>query len=181
MQYQIFTEGDDIQFIKTYCNFLGIADKIVSYVKTEGWTKIPLVKTKFLEATNSNITNIVIFDADNDIDTRRIELYNQRDELNLKFELFLQPNNIDNGCFEDLVLKIIPEQNIHLLTCFDAYENCINSQNFNLVLSKKSKFYAYVEATNQNSKKIQYDNNNYWNLESDYLNELKSFLINNII
>ena len=55
--------------------------------------------------------NLVIFDADEDTESRRAELLAIKEEFGVEFELFLLPNNKDVGALEDLL-----ESKSHLIS-----------------------------------------------------------------
>ena len=55
--------------------------------------------------------NLVIFDADKDVEARRKELEAIKEQYNVNFELFLLPNNKDKGALEDLLENIINPNN----------------------------------------------------------------------
>ena len=92
------------------------------------------------------------------------------------------PNNITTGMVETLLIDIIPESKKPLLACFDDY--CLNIHKINpdIKFSLKSKFFAYLEATEQplNMEKINFKNEQFWDLNHPAMNNLKSFLFNNI-
>lgn len=124
---------------------------------------------------------MVIFDANGNVDTRRQEIFAEKDRLNVEFELFLFPDNQSNGMVETLLLSIIPDAQLPLLNCFDAYCNEIQQINPNIQFSLKSKFYAYLEATGQpNIKKVNFLDTNYWDLKSNSLQNLRDFLRSHI-
>ncbi len=145
-----------------------------------------IIKAFFARNSLQGITNIIIFDADKGINKRKKELQNLKTKYNVDFEFFLFPNNKDAGDLEDLLMKIINPDNGKIFDCWDEYEKCLQEISSDLTLpAKKTKIYAYLEPllgeTNSQKEQIKeakrnYTNKNHWNLNSEYLNPLKSFL-----
>jgi len=163
---QYFTEGNDLKFLDDYINFLDLGIERKFGVSTNGWTNIVNVANRFLENTDKGGINIVIFDADEDIEKRRADLLTLKDTHGIEFELFLFPNNNNIGCFENLLLEIINPHYSKLLKCFDYYCNCILEFHFNTPMPPiKAKLFAFLEATKQDPKKTNFLNTEYWNLD----------------
>ena len=124
---------------------------------------------------------ILIFDADNDIQNSIANIKYNLTNYNLNDEdIFLFPNNKDNGNLENILINIAVRKEI--MDCFDNYIKCIESlENTNSPINK-SKVYAYLESIKgYDKKKIKeenrdYNNNKIWNIYSDYLIPLKNFL-----
>ena len=136
--------------------------------------------------SGKNITNIIIFDADSDILKRKQELQNFKNNYKVDFDFFLFPNNKDKGELEDLLVKIINQENNNIFECWDKYETCIRNISTDMTLpNKKAKIYAYLEPfhgeTKPQKEKINeanrdYKNKELWDLDVDYLTPLKIFL-----
>ena len=138
--------------------------------------------------------NLVIFDADDDIEARRKELLAIKDEFGVEFELFLLPNNKDAGALEDLLENIINPQNQPVMDCWQTYEEELKEVRIPTktpptltIPAKKTKIYAYLETlldkTKSQKKLIKeanrnYENTQHWNLDTEYLSPLKAFLNN---
>lgn len=136
---------------------------------------------------------LVIFDADSPdnnggfaVRKKQIEDY----KLALD-DIFLFPNNKDDGELETLLENIINERNKPVFECWDKYEFCLKecaSTKIGKTLTipaKKSKIYGYLEAllghTKREKELVKDPNRNYrevehWNLDADYLKPLKSFI-----
>ncbi len=191
----IFVEGDgDEIFIGKYLTFLGLPP--VEIVPTGGFTKIAeeTVQNRFLANSDSGGINLLIFDADSDknnggFGVRKQHLESQKSVLKIDFEMFLFPNNQDDGDFENLLEKIINPHNQFILDCFDSYSNCLqrsNQQKIELRLPPtKSKIYAYWEIMPmsrsqwekfKNKKERFYDNPDFFDLNHSYIDPLKVFL-----
>lgn len=138
-------------------------------------------------AHSQNERIIVVFDADKianggGFDKRRQELLDFKEKNNIDFDLFLMPNNKDDGDFESILLKSTKNEHKHILSCFDKFQNCVETQNKNYLyysINDKSKIYSYKELL-QGSKDAKYwhfENKNYWDFDNDYVKTLKDFLL----
>lgn len=127
---------------------------------------------------------LIIFDADNDIQTSKRDIEKQLDDLEISLDnikIFLLPNNNDSGNLETLIENIVKYKEI--LCCFDSYEYClsknmIGNKNFRTP-AKKTKVFAYMSSFGYKNptKEDQFDLSPYVNFNSNYLKELKEFLI----
>lgn len=149
------------------------------------------------EGMDYGATNLVIFDADDDIEARRKELLSIRDRYGVEFELFLLPNNQDAGALEDLLEHIINPNNQPIFDCWQHYEDELVQQEIPgrtppplTTPAKKTKIYGYLEAllgTTKREKELikdpnrNYENPQHWNLDAEYLEPLKAFIKKNII
>ena len=195
---RIFVEGDgDVKFISDYIkNILpNFAIEKNTIVKTNGWTTINSEKDdtreKFKSNTDNDGTNLIIFDADKDFSKRKQEIEDWKNKYKLNFELFLFPNNSENGALEDLLENIIQEKNKPIFDCWDGFEKCVKGNETTIgkkltIPAKKSKIYVYCETLLGETKeqkelakdpKRNYLNKEHWNLDSDYLKPLKEFLL----
>lgn len=148
------------------------------------------------EGMDNGATNLVIFDADDNIEARRKELLSIRDKYGVEFELFLLPNNHDAGALEDLLEHIINPNNRPIFDCWQHYEDELVQREIPgrtppplTTPAKKTKIYGYLEAllgeTKSQKELIKEANRNYenpqhWNLDAKYLEPLKAFIQNNI-
>ena len=197
MNVRIFVEGDaDVKFIKDVVwYFYGKQLNNNDLNSTGGWDKIKsqknegeLIRNKLIE--NADGKNLIIFDADNDYKTRKIEIEKWRDVYKLDFELFLFPNDKDNGELEDLLEKIIKPENKPIFDCWVEYEKCLGTFSAKrtqplTIPAKKSKIYSYVEtlvgSSNSEKEKIKdrnrdFSNEEHWALNSNDLCPIKMFL-----
>ncbi|MDA3055888.1 MULTISPECIES: DUF3226 domain-containing protein [unclassified Campylobacter] len=177
---RIFVEGEsDKIFIKFYLEHLNINDNykitVVGEEDKKGG-KDNIIHTNEIEKIEDKF--LVIFDADDDLEAAKDNIKEQISNINsnAQYEIFLFPNNKDNGNLETLYVKIAT--NTKFIECFEKYKKCINQQ-----LSNKSKIYAYLEACGlkTNYEKIKLDElRNAFNFEDDYLKPLKEFLEKNL-
>ncbi len=143
--------------------------------------------------TDAGGKNIVIFDADEDCEARRKELLAIQEEFGVQFELFLLPNNKDAGELEDTLEQIINPNNQPVMDCWDTYEGELEKVRIPTktpptltIPAKKTKIYAYLETLlgkSRSQKKLikdanrNYENTEHWNLDAEYLESLKEFLL----
>ena len=175
-------------FIKTLIENLGynISSNKVEFVN--GYKNlvnvIPTIKARCAESGKV----IIIFDADSlgnngGYETRKKEIEEVLGENNAQAELFLFPNNEEDGDFETLLEHLIQkEKHTQMLDCYADYETCLGNDYVHPNL--KGKIFTYISAMKMSSSKRRklgngewmFDNAEYWSLESDYLKPLKAFL-----
>lgn len=201
---RIYLESKDSKtteytFIKSYLNYL-IGDKwdtLFEIIPVNGKDNLRKPVNSFRETTDQGFKNIVIFDADTEhngggFEKRRKELLAKKEELNIEFDLFLFPNNKDDGDFETLLERSINTNHQCLLDCFHKFENCVSSHKDDkgeciyVAPNRKAMMYTYIESMKKNEDEIKefhnkknyfFNNPEYWNLESDTLQDLKKFLM----
>lgn len=175
-------------FIKTLIENLGynISSNKVEFVN--GYKNlvnvIPTIKARCAEGGKV----VIIFDADSlgnngGYETRKKEIEEVLEENNAQAELFLFPNNGEDGDFETLLEHLIQkEKHTQMLDCYADYETCLGNDYVHPNL--KGKIFTYISAMKMSSSKRRklgngewmFDNAEYWSLESDYLKPLKAFL-----
>lgn len=175
-------------FIKTLIENLGynISSNKVEFVN--GYKNlvnvIPTIKARCAEGGKV----IIIFDADSlgnngGYETRKKEIEEVLGENNAQAELFLFPNNGEDGDFETLLEHLIQkEKHAQMLDCYADYETCLGNDYVHPNL--KGKIFTYISAMKMSSSKRRklgngewmFDNAEYWDLNSDYLKPLKAFL-----
>lgn len=135
-------------------------------------------------ATDSlRFKTIFILDADapNFNETRETLRENFRsEEIQLEeTNIFLLPNNSNDGCLENLLEQIVGPQSGAVFGCFDAYRACIERVNSEYTKPDlKTKIYAYSEIiTNSGSERTRnYRDESVWNLNHVVLSPLIDFL-----
>lgn len=194
--FTIYVEGfADVAFIKQYIHYLWKVDVGENNILSlDGWTNMKGTTWQQRMRTNTanDVINIVIIDADNNIDARRADILNWKRQNGLKFELFLLPNDKDAGALEDLLENIINPNNKPIFDCWEDYEKALVKLDIPgrtppplTTPAKKTKIYGYLEAllleTKSQKELIKEANRNYenvqhWNLDAEYLKPLKEFL-----
>lgn len=194
---RIFVEGREADFINKYLiSLFGENNGRWELIPTSGYTNLSLVDQLFKENSDNGGVNLVIFDADfpetnGGFINRKKYIKEKLRELSILGEIFLFPNNNEDGDFELLLEHIINKEHLCLLECFEMYEKCVgghyddNGNPKYTTPDRKSKIYAYIERLKKsrkekerfkNQKDFFFDNPTYWNLESEYLYPLKTFL-----
>lgn len=161
--------SNKVEFVNGYKNLVNV---------------IPTIKARCAEDGKV----IIIFDADSPDNNggyykRRKEIEEVLDKHNAQAELFLFPNNHEDGDFETLLEHLIQkEKHTQMLDCYADYETCLGNDYVHPNL--KGKIFTYISAMKMSSSKRRklgngewmFDNAEYWSLESDYLKPLKAFL-----
>ena len=203
-RFRIFVEGDaDKKFLSDYYHHL-FHERVPQYSinhtgdlkgdKTGGYKKLSdeINIREMRINTDQGGVNLVIFDADKDIEARRKDLEAVKEQCHVEFELFLLPNNKDAGALEDLLENIINPNNRPILDCWEDYEKELVKLDIPgrtppplTTPAKKTKIYGYLEAllgTTKRDKELikekerNYENTQHWNLDAEYLEPLKEFL-----
>ena len=198
--FTIYVEGiADVAFIKQYIHHLwNVVVGENSIISLDGWTNLKgkTWQQRMRTNTANNVINIVIIDADKDIDARRADILNWKQQNGLEFELFLLPNDKDAGALEDLLENIINSNNQPIFDCWEDYEKALVELDIPgrtppplTTPAKKTKIYGYLEAllgSTKDEKELikernrKYDNTMHWNLDAEYLEPLKGFLERNL-
>lgn len=205
-RFRIFVEGDaDKRFLNDYYHHL-FHEKAPQYSiihtgdlkgdKTGGFKKLSdeINIREMRINTDQGGVNLVIFDADKDIEARRKELEAVKEQYHVEFELFLLPNNKDVGELEDMLENIINPNNRPILDCWEDYEKELVQLDIPdrtppplTTPAKKTKIYGYLEALlgeSRSQKELikevnrNYENTQHWNLDAEYLEPLREFLTN---
>lgn len=184
-------------FLDAYLShlFLDLKDLECKVIPVGGKDKLHLAVNQYEECTLLGGRNLTIFDADEALngggfEGRHKALLDKFGELGITSELFLFPNNKDDGDFESLLERIVNKSHSGLLTCFEGYETCIKTRNkpgeasMYKVPNRKAKMYSYVDAMVKSRSKDRafkggdwfFGNSEYWDLEADALIPLRSFL-----
>lgn len=186
----------ELQFIKAVAKACHL--EIDDFVYVGGYTNVKKYKNKFLELEDGE-KNLVIFDADYTTTgggfLKRKQWLEQQKNKEIQFELFLFPNNKDDGILETLLQRIVNPKYEQLLSYFKEYEQKISKFNEKLgcevfeTPDEKARIYSYISAFKRtrtererfkNKHNWNFDNPEYWNMNSEALNPLKDFLKKNV-
>ena len=193
---KIFVEGIAVKkFIADYVfKLFGIKLSSNDIVGLGGWNGIEKEKKQFVINSGPDKDegiNLLILDADDDknnggFEKRKQEIIEIKGSLGIEFELFLFPNNIDDGDLETLLSNIINPKNKEIFDCWKSFEECITKINKSYTIpARKTKIYAYLEVLHGNTNKEKdlikdpnrnFLNTDHWNLDDDHLIPLKTFL-----
>ncbi len=195
-RFLIVVEGiADETFIRQYIYHLfgqKVPDNFILRTNGKDNLKSSVAINRMRSMTDQGGINLVIFDADNNFETRRASILEWKKQNGLEFELFLLPNNQDKGELEDLLENIINPNNRPIMECWEHYEKELVTLDIPgrtppplTIPAKKTKIYGYLEAllgtSESDKKKIkererEYHNALHWNLDAEYLWPLKEFL-----
>ncbi|WQZ33121.1 hypothetical protein E5P94_01935 [Helicobacter pylori] len=159
----IYTEGkSDKNFLGRYLNFLKCEDRFDIF-DIEGKDK--LISGEFLEKIDKILKNkhqtykqvYIIFDADKKesqesdagFDNKLEHICEKLKEKGIDFpreQIFLFPNNQDDGDLETLLLEIANHK--EFINCFKSYLDCIEKKEHYKPIKniRKNMLYAYLEA-----------------------------------
>ncbi|EMH33541.1 hypothetical protein HMPREF1425_01504 [Helicobacter pylori GAM71Ai] len=152
----IFVEGpSDKAFLEVYLYFLG--NFPIKNFKVQNIKGKDNLSERLLEIEKYDKT-LIIFDADikkesqesdAGFDNKLKYIHEKFQEKGIDFpkeQIFLFPNNQDDGDLETLLFKIAKHD--EFLKCFEGYLECIKSKEHYKPIKniRKSKWYAYLEA-----------------------------------
>ena len=184
MTVSIFVEGiADKKFIEDLFKSINPLNSIEEIIVTKGYTNLKNFEPKISFTNDLEGKNYIIFDADQNKSDKIFEINRIENLLKCSIKYFFLPNNEDPGDLEDLLKQIINPTHQIIIDCFDHYQTCLNSNDYDYTLpNKKALIFAYCEAIlEKNSKQIKEKNRDYfnkklWDIESEALNPLKEFL-----
>ncbi|MBH0282523.1 DUF3226 domain-containing protein [Helicobacter pylori] len=139
----IFVEGpSDKVFLEVYLYFL--EDIPIKNFKVKDVTGKDNLSKRLLEIEQYDKT-LIIFDADKDYESNKKEILSKTQQKITEEQIFLFPNNQDDGDLETLLLEIAKHD--EFLKCFEGYLECIKSKEHYKPIKNisKSKWYAYLE------------------------------------
>ncbi len=142
----IFVEGpSDKVFLEVYLYFL--EDLPIKNFKVKDVKGKDNLSKRLLEIEKYDKT-LIIFDADKDYESNKKEILkvvSKTKQTISEEQIFLFPNNRDDGDLETLLLEIAKHD--EFLKCFEGYLECIKSKEHYKPIKNisKSKWYAYLE------------------------------------
>ncbi len=143
----IFVEGpSDKVFLEVYLYFL--EDLPIKNFKVKDVKGKDNLSKRLLEIEKYDKT-LIIFDADKDYESNKKEILkvvSKTKQTISEEQIFLFPNNQDDGDLETLLLEIAKHD--EFLKCFEGYLECIKSKEYYKPIKniRKNMLYAYLEA-----------------------------------
>lgn len=192
---QIFLETgkpttSEFVFVRTLLHYMNFDNALFCIECVNGKDNLVNVANKIKENSIEGGRNIIIFDADfatngGGFSVRKAELEQEIKSFNVDAELFLFPNDADNGDFESL-LESLMQRDLHksFIDCYSDYEACLGDDY--VTPNRKGKLHTYISAqkglTNKQRNHLGqgewlFDDKRFWNLDAESLNPLKDFLI----
>ncbi|WP_367713221.1 DUF3226 domain-containing protein [Helicobacter pylori] len=167
----IFVEGpSDKVFLEVYLYFL--EDLPIKNFKVKDVKGKDNLSKRLLEIEKYDKT-LIIFDADKDYESNKKEILTvvsktkQTKQTISEEQIFLFPNNQDDGVLETLLLEIAKHD--EFLKCFEGYLECIKSKEHYKPIRniRKNMLYAYLEVFElQKFFQYKWDTNNKKNEEN---------------
>ncbi|OOP86551.1 DUF3226 domain-containing protein [Helicobacter pylori] len=161
----IFVEGpSDKVFLEAYLYFL--EDIPIKNFKVKDVTGKDNLSERLLEIEKYDKT-LIIFDADKDYESNKKEILSKTQQKITEEQIFLFPNNQDDGDLETLLLEIAKHD--EFLKCFEGYLECIKSKEHYKPIKniRKNMLYAYLEVFElQKFFQYKWDTNNKKNEEN---------------
>lgn len=142
----IFVEGpSDKVFLEVYLYFL--EDFPIKNFKVKDVTGKDNLSKRLLEIEQYAKT-LIIFDADKDYESNKKEILkvvSKTKQTISEEQIFLFPNNQDDGDLETLLLEIAKHDDF--LKCFEGYLECLKSKEHHGPIKniRKNMLYAYLE------------------------------------
>ena len=175
-------------FLTTFLEQLGIYSSSYTIMPLDGKDNLKNARNLFIQNTLEDGLNLIIFDADTSDNLggycqRKEYLEGLLNELGIEAEIFLFPNNADDGDFETLLEGTARRDSFRrFFDCFKDYELCLGDEYIHP--NRKGKLHTYITSmklSNSQRKKIGsgswlFDEEKYWNLHADVLSPLADFL-----
>ncbi len=162
----IFVEGpSDKVFLEVYLYFL--EDIPIKNFKVRSTNGKDNLSSKLLLETEKYDKTLIIFDADKNYESNKKEILSKTQQKITEEQIFLFPNNQDDGDLETLLLKIAKHD--EFLKCFEGYLECIKSKEYYKPIKniRKNMLYAYLEVFElQKFFQYKWDTNNKKNEEN---------------
>ncbi|MBT0821662.1 DUF3226 domain-containing protein [Campylobacter lari] len=187
MKINIFVEGKhDKEFLEQYLNFLKLPNANIIPCGKNHLDEDAISKME--EAKDNNEKILLIFDTDKNFNSTLERIKKESKDLLQDENIFLFPNNFENGELETLLFAIAKEAQI--CQCFENYKKCIEKLNpqYSKNIHKKSARFAYFEALGffpSNDEKAKKARKNSYAEIFDFnhiaLEPLKDFLIKHYI
>ncbi|WRE27031.1 hypothetical protein KVD83_04100 [Helicobacter pylori] len=146
----IFVEGpSDRFFLEIYLLYLYFQERFpIKNFKVQNIDGKDNLFKRLFEIEKYDKT-LIIFDADKDYESNKKEILkvvSKTKQTISEEQIFLFPNNKDDGDLEILLLKIANHK--EFINCFESYLDCIKKKEHYKPIKniRKSKWYAYLEA-----------------------------------
>ncbi len=146
----IFVEGpSDRFFLEVYLLYLYFQERFpIKNFKVQNVDGKNNLSKRLLEIEKYDKT-LIIFDADKNYESNKKEILkvvSKTKQTISEEQIFLFPNNQDDGDLETLLLKIANHK--EFINCFESYLDCIKKKEHYKPIKniRKSKWYAYLEA-----------------------------------
>lgn len=179
----------ETHFLESYIEHIGLND--ISIIPIDGKGNLSFTCQKIIDDLAEGNKPVILFDADGKWNNGgykvTMDVINdtiRNNGINEKLDVFLWPNNRDDGDLE-MMLENIVQRDKHKLffDCFNDYEICVSKQYD--IPNRKGKFHTFMNSHKELSSEIKkkfgkgkwlFSNKNYWNWDAPYLTPLCDFL-----
>jgi len=191
MEFRVVVEGkEDVNFLGQFMNHIGISvNQDDPFLETGGKTieKFRGISEVLERNKSKGVKLLVIVDSDDDWETRESELLGFFERFGVEVaHVFTFPNDVSDGCLEDLLFQLIPPDKASILECLNTASACVKGLGY-VGMDKKDVIHQYVSSNlNRNQRKQRgkhaneetrdYSDSKVWNLDSDALQPLRTFL-----
>ncbi|GHR06192.1 hypothetical protein VN0434_04690 [Helicobacter pylori] len=146
----IFVEGpSDRFFLEVYLLYLYFQEKFpIKNFKVQNVDGKGNLSKRLLEIEKYDKT-LIIFDTDKDHESNKkeiLKIVSKTKQIISEEQIFLFPNNQDDGDLETLLLEIAKHE--EFINCFESYLDCIKKKEHYKPIKniRKNMLYAYLEA-----------------------------------
>ncbi len=146
----IFVEGpSDRFFLEVYLLYLYFQERFpIKNFKVQNVDGKDNLSKRLLEIEKYDKT-LIIFDVDKDYESNKekiLKIVSESKQTISEEQIFLFPNNQDDGDLETLLLEIAKHK--EFINCFEGYLDCIKkTEHYKPIKNiRKNKWYAYLEA-----------------------------------
>ncbi|GAA7790515.1 hypothetical protein JP0177_03890 [Helicobacter pylori] len=146
----IFVEGpSDRFFLEIYLLYLHFQEKFpIKNFKVQNVDGKNNLSKRLFEIEKYDKT-LIVFDADKNYESNKkeiLKIVSKTKQTISEEQIFLFPNNQDDGDLETLLLKIAKHE--EFINCFESYLDCIEKQEHYKPIKdiRKNMLYAYLEA-----------------------------------
>jgi hypothetical protein len=190
-ELKIIVEGPtDKKFISDYILYaFGVSLSENDFIVAKGnLLREPAKANTIQKNTIAGGINILIFDADSDIDKTKKRVDSEISEYNLEIQSqFFFPNDKQTGNLETLLKEIINPDRAGIIECIENYGECIKAHGIPELKKHDDKrlFYLYdlyfdtflvKDDLGKKKQPKDYHEPLLWNLDAEYLQPLYNFL-----
>ncbi len=176
---------------------LEILERKAEIIGIGGKEKLKLFENQLKDTSKSGNKNIIIIDADGEWNVKDWEFESEyqkyvvlKKELGVELELFLLPNNQDEGDFEALLESTVAKNHRKIIDCHVEFENCMEGYGEYVTPNRKARMYSYITSFKRSKKENEnfknkgdwfFENGEFWDFSVDELKPLKHFILSHFL
>ena len=189
--------GKKINEYRFFEHLLEIMKLEVEIVGISGKENLKQFENQFKDTTKSGGKNLVLIDADGawnvnnwDFESESKKYNDLKQKLGVEFELFLLPNNQNQGDFEALLEGTVATKHKRIIDCHVEFENCVEGYGEYVTPNRKARMYSYITSFPKTRKENEdfknkgdwfFDNEAFWDFSVDALTPLKTFISSHLL